>query len=63
MYQSSVVDLLLHPLDAVVPVGRPVVCRTENDVPHFLRRLDFAQVQQKPRFQVFQRFDEETGQS
>lgn len=57
------VDLLLHPLDAVVPVGRPVVRRVHHDLSHLLRRLDLRQLQQETCLEVLERAGQEAGQS
>lgn len=54
------IDLLLHPLDTIVPVCRPMVGSWEHYFAHLLGSLDLAQVQQESCLEVFERFQEET---
>ena len=56
------IDLLLDPLNLVVPVGRPVVRCLLNHRLHILRCLYLVHVEHESLLQILQRFLQKTWQ-
>jgi hypothetical protein len=63
VFEKSMINLLLNPLNLIVPVREPIICCFIHDLSHVLCSLNLTHLQDKPTSQVLYRLRQKTWQT